>query len=99
MDGWRVELIYLALPDTDMAKLHVAERVRHGGHDIPPRDIERRFVRSVENLFAVYASLADRTVCFLNDGESPEIVFSQRGERREVKQVASMQLLQSWRRA
>ena len=97
-DGWRVELIYLALPDPEMAKLRVAERVRHGGHDIPLADIERRFVRSVENLFAVYAPLVDRAVCFLNDGGSPEIVFLQQGERREVKQAASMELLQSWRR-
>ena len=33
--GWRVELIYLALPNPEMAKLRVAERVSHGGHDIP----------------------------------------------------------------
>ena len=31
--GWTVELIYLALPTPDMAKLRVAERVSHGGHD------------------------------------------------------------------
>lgn len=96
--GWRIELIYLALPDAEMAKLRVAERVRHGGHDIPVPEIERRFRRSIENLFGAYASLVDRTVCFLNSGEMPEIVFTQQGERREVKQPALMQLLQDWRR-
>lgn len=95
--GWRVELIYLALPDAEMAKLRVAERVSHGGHDIPVPDIERRFLRSLENLFNAYALLVDRTVCFLNSGETPEIVFTQRGENREVKQPAIMRLLQSWR--
>jgi predicted ABC-type ATPase len=96
--GWRVELIYLALPNVEMAKLRVAERVSHGGHDIPVMDIERRFFRSLENLFGAYALLVDRTVCFLNSGETPEIVFMQQGEKREVKQPAIMQLLQSWRR-
>lgn len=96
--GWRVELIYLALPNAEMAKLRVAERVSHGGHDIPVPDIERRFLRSLENLFGAYAVLVDRTVCFLNSGEAPEIVFMQQGEHREVNQPAMMHLLQSWRR-
>ena len=80
-----------------MAKLRVAERVSHGGHDIPVPDIERRFLRSLENLFEDYVLQVNRTVCFLNSGETPEIVFTQQGEHREVKQPAIMQLLQSWR--
>lgn len=96
--GWRVELIYLALPDAEMAKLRVAERVRHGGHDIPVPDIERRFLRSLENLFTVYAAMADRTVCFMNGGETPEIVFVQEGAKRDVRQSAMMHTLKSWRR-
>lgn len=96
--GWRVELIYLALPDAEMAKLRVAERVSHGGHDIPVPDIERRFHRSLEKLFTVYAALADRTVCFMNSGETPEIVFVQEGANRDVRQSAMMHTLESWRR-
>jgi len=64
---------------------------------VPVPDIERRFLRSLENLFGTYAILVDRTVCFLNSGETPEIVFTQQGENREVKQPAVMQLLQRWR--
>lgn len=97
-EGWKVELIYLALPNAEMAKLRVAERVSHGGHDIPAADIERRFLRSLENLFTEYASLVDRTVCSLNSGETPEVVFTQQGERRVEKQAAIVRLLQSWRR-
>lgn len=50
MAGWRVELIYLALPDVAASKARVAERVLHGGHDIPTADLERRFARSLRNL-------------------------------------------------
>ena len=78
-----------------MAKLRVAERVSHGGHDIPVPDIERRFLRSWENLMGVYASLVDRTVCLLNSGDTPEIVFTQKGEHREVMQPAVMRALQN----
>ena len=66
---------------------------------MPVPDIERRFVRSWENLIDVYASLVDRTVCSLNSGDTPEIVFTQQGEHREVIQPAMMRLLQSWRRS
>ncbi len=91
--GWRVELIYLALPSAEMARVRVAERVSHGGHDIPVRDIERRFVRSLNNLFSDFAALADRTVCLLNSGESPAIVFTEQGGKREIKEPIIMDLL------
>lgn len=45
-EGWRVELIYLALPDVSMSHMRVAERVRNGGHNIPSAAIQRRFSRS-----------------------------------------------------
>ena len=70
-DDWRVELIYLALPNVEVAKLRVAERARHGGHDIPLPDIERRFIRSLDNLFGDYVSFMDRAVCFFNVGRTP----------------------------
>ena len=31
-DGWRVELIYLALPNVALSRQRVAEHVQHGGH-------------------------------------------------------------------
>ena len=39
--GWHIELIYLALPTVDMSKDRVAERVKHGGHNILLNTIER----------------------------------------------------------
>ena len=46
-DNWRVELIYLALPNSEVSRFRVAERVAHGGHNIPSNDIIRRFPRSL----------------------------------------------------
>ncbi|MCX7110378.1 MAG: zeta toxin family protein [Proteobacteria bacterium] len=84
--GWRVELLYLALPKMEMSILRVAERVAHGGHSIPRADIERRFPRSLRNLFELYAGSVDYTRCFLNSGEIPQLVFVQQGEARTVLQ-------------
>ncbi|MDD4070926.1 MAG: zeta toxin family protein [Desulfobacterales bacterium] len=82
--GWQVELIYLALPSIEMSKLRVAERVAHGGHDIPIKDIERRFPRSLCNLLSDFSSAADRCVCFMNDSDDPVLVFEQQGEIRNI---------------
>lgn len=82
--GWRVELIYLALPNVEMSRLRVAERVAHGGHSIAPEDITRRFPRSLRNLLDAYAAAVDHARCLLNSGPSPEIVFVQDGDKRTI---------------
>jgi predicted ABC-type ATPase len=92
--GWQVELIYLALPSVEMSKLRVAERVAHGGHNIPVRDIRRRFPRSLHNLLNEFSDSVDRCLCFMNDGESPVLVFEQVGETRDVLHEEYYQLLQ-----
>lgn len=77
--GWQVELIYLALPSLEMSKLRVAERVAHGGHNIPLKDIERRFARSLRNLLNDYSTTANRTRCFMNTDDKPAPVFELQG--------------------
>jgi len=81
---WRVELIYLALPSAEMSRLRVAERVAHGGHNIPDADVARRFPRSLYNLLNIFAPKTDQTLCFMNSGALPELIFQQTGATREI---------------
>ena len=97
-DGWRVELIYLALPSVEVATLRVAERVRHGGHDISLPDIERCFVRGLDRLFDDYGTLVDRAVCLLNVGPTPRLVFTQEGDHRVVTEPSILRMLEDDRR-
>ena len=83
-EGWRLELLYLALPSVEMSILRVAERVAHGGHSIPLADIERRFPRSLSHLLDEFSHRVDRCVCFMNDGANPVVVFEQHLEVRDV---------------
>jgi predicted ABC-type ATPase len=94
-EGWRVELLYLALPAVELSILRVTERVAHGGHSIPRVAIERRFPRSLQNLFQVYARAVDHTRCFLNSGELPQLVFVQQGETLDVLEPELFQRLLS----
>jgi len=82
--GWQVELIYLALPNKEMSKMRVAERVAHGGHNIPLKDIERRFSRSLNNLLMLFCNAVDRCICYMNDAEDPVPIFEQKGEKRQI---------------
>lgn len=86
--GWRVELLYLALPNVELSRQRVAERVAHGGHAIAPADIDRRFPRSLRNLLDVYAVAVDHVRCVVNTGPEPSLVFIQdRGERTILNQT------------
>ena len=67
-----------------MSRLRVAERVAHGGHNIPLSAIQRRFPRSLHNLLNVFGHIVDRAQCFMNDGNSPQIIFIQQREIREI---------------
>lgn len=77
-DGWRVELIYLALPSMEMSKWRVAERVAHGGHNIPSEDIERRFARSLANLLDLFSTQTDTCRCYLNEGQCPNLFLTKK---------------------
>lgn len=91
--GWRVELIYLALPSMLMSQMRVAERVAHGGHNIPVADIERRFGRSLFNLLQEFSPLVDGCQCFMNSGGVPQLVFEQRAGSRVVIHDEFFQML------
>lgn len=92
-ENWQVELVYLALPSVEMSFARVDERVAHGGYNIPRKDINRRFPRSLRNLFQDYGTLVDRARCFMNTSDIPELVFEQQGERRTIVHKPYYQVL------
>jgi len=47
--GYRVRLIYLSLPDPEIAVARVATRVTQGGHNVEATVIRRRFVAGLRN--------------------------------------------------
>lgn len=57
--GYRIDLIYLALPTVEDSIARVAKRVLQGGHDIPEARLRRRFDLSLEYFETLYKPLAD----------------------------------------
>jgi predicted ABC-type ATPase len=68
--GFSVKLIFLWLPNVELAVERVSLRVSQGGHAIPEHIIRRRYDSGLRNL-ELYKSLVDHWQVFNNAGESP----------------------------
>ena len=84
LNNWKIKLFYLYLPSVELSINRVAERVKHGGHNIPKETIIRRYPRSLNNLVNYYAKLCDTTICIDNSNQSQEVIFSQIFEDRII---------------
>ena len=72
--GYRIEIVYLQLRSARLAMSRVAARVRQGGHDVPKRDVIRRFSRSWRNFDRIYRLLADSWAVYDNSGDVPRLL-------------------------
>ena len=85
-EGYRVQIIYVALPSAELAVNRVALRVKLGGHNIPQADVERRFQRSLHNLFELYLPLADRWTILDNASGTLKPIAHGTAQRTHVKE-------------
>ncbi|MDO8488621.1 MAG: Zeta toxin family protein, partial [Candidatus Omnitrophota bacterium] len=61
-------------PNSQLAIARIKERVSEGGHDVPSKDVRRRFTRSIVNLFKLYQPLLDSWMIFNNAGIVPVLI-------------------------
>lgn len=71
---YTLHLFFLWIPDVKLAISRIEYRVSEGGHDIPDKDIRRRFNRSIINFFKLYQPLSDSWMLFNNAGVVPELI-------------------------
>ena len=74
--GYSVRISYLWLPNAAFSLRRVRQRVRRGGHDVPPPDVRRRFLPSLRNFFTLYLPLADEALLFQGAFHPPQLVAS-----------------------
>jgi predicted ABC-type ATPase len=72
--GYRIEIIFLRLASPQLALRRIAARVKQGGHDIPRKDVMRRFDRGWSNFETAYKSLADAWAVYDNSGDRPRLL-------------------------
>ncbi len=73
-DGYHIVLVFLSLPTADMAVTRVAARVTQGGHNVPERDIRRRFEAGLKNFHEVYKQIVNVWTLYDNSGTIPYIL-------------------------
>lgn len=78
--GYHVKLIFLSLPDADLAVARVAARVAQGGHGVPEEIIRRRFTSGLRNFEQIYKPLVDAWILYDNSETMPKILSW--GEKR-----------------
>ena len=72
--GYRIGLVFLALPSAEFAIARVAMRVRQGGHGVPDEVVRRRFTSGWKNFERVFKALADEWRLYDNSGQRPVLV-------------------------
>ncbi len=66
--GYEVVLVYIGTENVEINLARIRNRVLAGGHDVPERDVRRRYLRSFENLTTAIKR-ADQTLLFDNSTE------------------------------
>jgi predicted ABC-type ATPase len=72
--GYGVRLIYLWLPNMEVAIERVRSRVAQGGHSIPELVIRRRFTASWRNFNATYKLLVNAWTLYDNSQRQPILI-------------------------
>jgi predicted ABC-type ATPase len=72
--GYWVTLMFLQLDDVEAALERVEQRVRQGGHDIPPSVVRRRFEAGLSNFNRLYKPLVDSWALYDNSGDAPVLI-------------------------
>ena len=73
-NGYSIHLFYLWIPSPELGVERIKERVAQGGHSVPARDVQRRFSKSIINLFQIYEPLADTVTIFDNSRQEPQLI-------------------------
>ena len=72
--GYRIEIAYLRLRSSRLALSRIRARVKQGGHDVPRRDVLRRYGRSWANFEQIYRPLAEQWSVYDNSGIEPVLL-------------------------
>lgn len=74
--GYFIKLIFLKLPNAEMAIARVAARIAQGGHAVPEEVIRRRFLSGWKNFIEIYLPLVDGWILYDNASDTPRYVDS-----------------------
>ena len=75
-EGYQIFLFFLWVPDAHLSLARIKQRVSKGGHNVPEKDVKRRFQRSLDNFQLIYKDKVDNWMFFDNSTEKPYLIAS-----------------------
>ena len=95
-EGYQLHLIYFWLKSPELAMQRVAERVAHGGHNIPQDVIIRRYSAGISNLFNLFMNEVDSWMIYDNsDNARVEIAVGSK-EISNITNFAKFETIKSY---
>jgi predicted ABC-type ATPase len=82
--GYRIHLLFLWLPNADLAIERIADRVRKGGHTIPEGVVRRRFHKGLNNFIKIYRPLLNSWFIIDNSRETSQMIAFERDGVRKI---------------
>lgn len=82
--GYLIHLFFLWIPNVELALMRIKKRVEKGGHNIPAKDVRRRFRRSIDNFFRLYRPLLDSWMLFDNSTVPPHLIAKAKYSKLEI---------------
>ncbi|MFH1593810.1 MAG: zeta toxin family protein [Candidatus Omnitrophota bacterium] len=92
--GYALHLFFLWLPSPELAIARIKDRVSEGGHNVPARDVRRRFVRGINNFLKLYESLFDTWTLFDNSRAKPLLIAKRKNGHMEVVDEELFRIIQ-----
>jgi len=83
--GYSVILLFFWLNNVTLAKERVKIRVKEGGHNIPPKVIERRYYNGIYNLFDMYLPIIHSALIFDNSYGKHELIAHKMGVEEHIE--------------
>ncbi len=82
--NYKIHIFFLWIPSSQLAIARVKDRVSQGGHNVPLKDIKRRFERCTRKFFKEYRPLANKWILFNNEGIKPQIIAKKQNAHIDI---------------
>jgi len=83
--GYVLKTYFLWVCDVSITIHRIRQRVGEGGHNITEDVSRRRFLRTIQNFFAIYRPLMDSWRLIENEGPRPRLLALEKGGRLIVR--------------
>ena len=95
--GYRVSIIFFWLNSPELAIKRVAERVQHGGHNIPEDIIRRRYVAGINNLVRLFMPEVDYWAIYDNSDQSRcKVACGKKKSNADIFNIESFQKIKAY---